>query len=301
MTGSRDMIHPEAGPYAERVSAMSAVARGRCRVVGEVAYGADPRQALDIFLPDEDPAAPVPVFLFFHGGAWRAGDKNWMGFLAPLFVDLPAIYISAGYRLSPEHRFPAHIDDVLDALAWVIANVGAFGGDPDRVFIGGHSAGGHLAALAAARPDLREQRGIPDGTIRACLPVSAAFDFRAPRDQRDRTQEIIYAEVLADAAQDAEASPIAWADRVDIPFFITFGEADFPRTRVQGAAMAEALSRRGAVPVSWLELPGAGHFDTNQDCTDVTHPWVAEARRLIAGGAPRSGAIEPQIVLEREA
>ena len=300
MTERRDMIHPEAGPYAERVLALSALARQRCRLVGDVAYGADPRQALDIFLPDQDPAAPCPVFVFFHGGAWRAGDKAWMGFLAPLFVDLPAIYVSAGYRLSPEHRFPAHLDDVLDALAWVVANIGAHGGDPDRVFVGGHSAGGHLAALAAARPDLRAQRGIPDGAVRGCLPVSAAFDFRAPPGQRDRTQEIIYAEVLADAGQDVDASPIAWVDRIDMPFFITYGDADFPRIRDQGAAMAEALSRRGA-PVSWLVLPGAGHFDTNQDCTDTTHPWVAEARRLIAGGPPRSGAIRPQIALQREA
>lgn len=112
----------------------------------------------------------------------------------------------------------------------------------------------------AARPDFRAQCGVPVGAVKACLPVSAAFDFRAPPGQRDRTQEIIYAEVLADPAHDVDASPIAWAENIDMPFFITFGENDFPRTRKQGAAMVETLSRRGDVPVSWLELPGAGPF-----------------------------------------
>jgi acetyl esterase/lipase len=231
------------------------------------------------------------VLLFLHGGAWRAGHRNWMGFMAPLFLDLPAIFVSACYRLAPAHRFPAHLDDTIEALAWVNREIGRFGGDPGRIHIGGHSAGGHLAALAAVRSDLRAARGIPARALCGCLPVSGSFDFRAPPESRDRVQTIIYDEVLARPDQDAEASPIVWAERLDVPILITFGGNDWPRLRAQAPAMIARLETVGRVPVSWLELPGAGHFDTSQDCTDISHPWVAEARRLLGGGTPHKGEL----------
>ena len=94
------MIHPDAQAYGERVTAMSDAARARCRVE-EAAYGADPLQKLDIWLPEGSAGGPHPVLVFLHGGARRAGNRHWMGFLAPLFLDLPAIFVSVGYRLSP--------------------------------------------------------------------------------------------------------------------------------------------------------------------------------------------------------
>lgn len=285
-----EMIHPEANAYAERVVALSDRARAACRME-EVAYGPDPRQRLDIYLPQVAPSAPMPVFLFLHGGAWRAGDRHWMGFLAPLFLDLPAIFVSVGYRLAPAYRFPINLEDTIDALAWAAREIRTYGGDPGRLYLGGHSAGGHLAALAAVRSDLRAARGVPAGALRACLPVSGSFDFRAPPEERDRTQQIIYDEVLARPEQDAEASPIVWAEGLDVPMFIAFGGNDFPRLRRQAPAMVARLEETGRVPVSWLELPGAGHFDTNQDCTDREHLWVAEARRIVAGGVPAQGAL----------
>ncbi len=285
------MIHPDAQAYGDRVTAMSDAARARSRVE-EVAYGTDPYQKLDIWLPENGGSGPLPVLLFLHGGAWRAGNRHWMGFLAPLFLDLPAIFVSVGYRLSPEHRFPAHLEDTIDALVWVSREIGRYGGDPTRLFIGGHSAGGHLAALATARSDLRAARGVPAGCLRGCLPVSASYDFRPPPEARDAVQEAIYREVLASPEQDAEASPILWAEGIDVPIFIAYGEKDWPRLRAQAPAMIGRLTDLGRIPVSWMELPGAGHFDTNQACTGPEHPWMAEARRLVAGGAPARGPLD---------
>ena len=107
----------------------------------DVPYGDDFYHKIDIFLPEQEGLNGLPVFMFFHGGAWRHGFKEWEGFIAPNITDLPAIFISGNYRLSPESKWPAQINDVADAVAWVFNNIDKYGGDPNRIFVGGHSAG----------------------------------------------------------------------------------------------------------------------------------------------------------------
>jgi arylformamidase len=106
-----------------------------------------------LFLPATAPSAPLLVFAFIHGGAWTSGCKEWMGFMAPSFVGLPLVFVSISYRKAPDHRLSVQLDDITSALAWITANIDQYGGDPARLFIGGHSAGGHLAALVALRPE----------------------------------------------------------------------------------------------------------------------------------------------------
>ena len=121
---------------------------------------------------------PCHVIVFLHGGGWTHGFKEWMGFMAPSIVAWPAVFISVAYRLAPDHRYPAQLDDTLSALAWIQRNIRDYGGDPNAIAVGGHSAGGHLASLAALRTDLHGGHGIPLDAIKACLPVSSTFDFR---------------------------------------------------------------------------------------------------------------------------
>ena len=155
--------------YAGEALVRSRIAALRCRTALDVAYGADEDQALDIYLPPGADAAGVPVLLYFHGGAWRHGYKEWNGFMAPAFVDLPAIFISVGYRLAPEHRFPAQLDDGLAALAWVHRTVADHGGDPARISVAGWSAGGALGALLALRRETYAAHGAA-GRRRQGLP-----------------------------------------------------------------------------------------------------------------------------------
>ena len=270
------MLHAGADTYAERVTAMSKVAQANVRVELDVAYGGDPRQRLDVYLPEAVRPGGVPVLCFLHGGAWRNGDKVWMGFLAPLFVDLPAVFVSVGYRLSPAHRFPSHLEDAREAFAWVRTNVAGYGGDPQRLFVGGHSAGGHLAVLAALRH--------PELGVAGCLPLSAACDLRRAVGNED-VPAAVYDEVLARPEDAQLASPLCYADAAHQPFLLAYGEKDFPRIRHQGAALAAAL-RRAGVAVTVLELPGADHFEASAGCTSRDHPWVVAARSFIAGPPP---------------
>ena len=119
-TASNTRVPGPARQYGESALAAAAGAQARCRTGLDVAFGLDYYQKLDLYLPDTMPEAEVPVLLFFHGGAWQHGYKEWAGLMAPAFIDLPAIFVAASYRKVPEAKFPAPLDDAFLALQWVL-------------------------------------------------------------------------------------------------------------------------------------------------------------------------------------
>ena len=152
------------------------------QLVKNVAYGALPRQRLDVWRMSTTPLH-APVVLFIHGGSWMMGDKREQG--RPMlheFVRRGWIAVVPNYRLAPRHRWPAQIEDVTRALGWVKKNVATFGGDPERVVIAGGSAGGQLAALAALsandeswRPN--DMAEVTDWSVRGAMPFYGVLEM----------------------------------------------------------------------------------------------------------------------------
>lgn len=113
------------------------------------------RQVLDVFSPGGDKAKKCPVVVFVHGGTWMMGDKNFFGVnrgFGQMFARNGFVAVLPNYRLSPFVRHPEHARDVARAFAWAVHNAEKYGGDPSRVVLIGHSAGGHLATLVATDP-----------------------------------------------------------------------------------------------------------------------------------------------------
>ena len=270
------MQMPAANAYAAAALARSRAAASECRTVLDQAYGPDRKHRLDLYLPWAR-VTGAPVLIFLHGGSWTHGYKEWMGLMAPALVDLPAIFIAANYRLAPAHRFPAQLEDTLATLAWTAAEIEPYGGDPARVFLGGHSAGGHLAALATLRRDLWPRHGIAEGAVRACLPVSTTFDYRG--DPSDAGS------FLARPEDAGAASPIAYVEGNRVPFLIAYGSADFERAKLTSRAMAAALARTGCTARE-MEIAGADHFEMNLGSGDRGHPWTRAVRAWLGTGEP---------------
>lgn len=251
----QEPLSPVGARYQDEILALGAGLAGE-----EHRYGDDPYQSLAVFRAAQPSG---DVLLFFHGGGWTSGYKEWMHFMAPALTARGVTFVSAGYRLAPGHVFPTGYEDAQRALAWVREHIAASGGDPRRVFAGGHSAGGHYAALLAVRR--------PRGEVAGCLPVSGVFRFGTGSGLSVRPR------FLGDAAGvEAQASPVLQVTRGCPPFLLAHGERDFPHLVAQAAEMETTLAAVG-VPVRRLVLPQRDHFSASIACGEAAGPWVAPA------------------------
>ena len=228
--------------------------------------------ALDVYRRRDRPTG-CPTFVYVHGGGWVLGYREYQGL--PLLHHLAArgwTCFSVDYRLSPRATFPDHLIDVKRALAWVRAHGAEYGADPAFVVVGGNSAGGHLASLAALTAnDPMYQPGFEgvDTSVAACASFYGIYDF-ADRDGVWPHQgmrwllERVVMKVTRRADPEAyeRASPIARVRADAPPFLVVHGEHDSLAPVAEARRFVEALRARSRAPVAYAEVPGAQHaFD----------------------------------------
>ena len=267
-------MSPSAEDYSATAFRRTDEAKATTRHILDVAYGPEDDQDIDIYLPDDVTATNVPVFMFIHGGSWTHGYKEWLGFMAPAFTTLPAIFVSVAYRLAPDTKFPLPVEDCRDALKWVYENIGEHGGDRNRIFVGGHSAGGHLAAMLTLELDALEASGLPRDVLKACFPVSGVFDLVGRDEER-------LGPLLSSPADARAASPIQLVEGNRTPFLFAIGEIDFPELIPQSHAMAEALRNQSGT-VELMDMPGEDHFNISLQGGNPDGPWVTSVREWMS-------------------
>jgi len=228
-------------------------------------YGEDLYQRIALFVP---PRPNGTVLAYMHGGGWTSGFKEVMAFMAPGFLEKGIVFASIGYRLAPKHLFPDQFDDVCRAMAWLQQNIADHGGNRDRIFVGGHSAGGHYAALLATRGDWHARHGILGKPLRGCLPVSGVFDLTATGGLSVRPRFL----GPSDSGHDKPASPIQHLPQHPVPFLIAHGERDFPHLIRQAEEMESALRQRGG-DVERIVFPRCDHFASSLATADRAQPW----------------------------
>jgi acetyl esterase/lipase len=227
------------------------------------------RHRLDVYRPRGK--GPFPVLVFLHGGGWMIGKKdNYLGLygygtIARCLAERGLVVVLPNYRLSPAVRHPAHIEDVARAFAWACRNARRYGGDPRRVFVGGHSAGGHLAALLATDPRYLRKVGLGPQAVRAVVALSGVYrvdnlDLRlvlnGPAGARLLEAEARpLALVFGDAETAREASPLSHVRRGLPPFLLVNAGWDLPPLKPMTRAFAAALKKSGCAvqvkTVSW--------------------------------------------------
>lgn len=226
--------------------------QGTALATSGAAYGAHPAQRLDVVVPDAP--GPHPVIVFFHGGGWDSGRPEDYRFVGRAFAREGHVVVLAGYRLGAEGLYPAMIDDAAAALAWVRTNIAGLGGDPQRVFVMGHSAGAHMAALVTLDRRWLELRGVPAGFVRGVIGLSGPYDFHPfTSDQARRA--------FGHVADPAQTQPIAFARPDAPPMLLLTGEADDTVKPRNSRALGAALVRAGAA-ARVVSLPGVDHAGT---------------------------------------
>jgi acetyl esterase/lipase len=220
-------------------------------VVHDIAYGRDARQKLDIYLPVQ-PTAGHPVIVFFYGGSWQTGSKADYLFVGQAFASRGYITVIADYRLYPQAPYPAFMDDCAAAFVWTHAHIADYGGDPDNLFVGGHSAGGYNAVMLTANETYIKQAGGQPAWIKATFGLSGPYDFLPLTDPA-----LIE---LFGGAHNAASQPITYAKPGLPPMLLLYGDKDtevLPRNSIN---MAARLRANGDT-VADKAYPGFDHID----------------------------------------
>jgi arylformamidase len=238
----------------------------------DLAFGAHRLQRCDVFAPHN--ASQCPVLIFWHGGGWTNGYRQYVHFMAQQVCALGMVLVAPSYRLVPAHKLPSAYEDALACFEYVRSHAPGWGVDAARIVLSGHSAGGHLAALVALR-GLRDQ----PQAIRACLPISAILDLHHPAPAAGSLEERVYTMVLQERSHDALLSPLYWAAGYRAPLRLTVGERDSERVRLSNRRLQAMLEAQNA-PSKLEVLVGLNHFDTHTMLRDARHPWYRQLQSL---------------------
>jgi acetyl esterase/lipase len=149
---------------------------GSYRKSADISYGADPRQKLDIYAPHEV-AVGAPVVVFFYGGSWRMGNRGDYAFVGEALASRGILTVIADYRLYPEASYPGFVEDSAAAVAWTARRVRSYGGNPERLFVMGHSAGAYNAAMLALDAQWLGAQGMKTSALRGWIGLAGPYDF----------------------------------------------------------------------------------------------------------------------------
>ena len=251
------ILVPDANDYMARWGDESERLRGTLSCTLDVAYGPSDAERLDIF---PAPAANAPVVVYFHGGAWTRWDKANNSFQAVPFTGAGATFVSVDFALVPLVTLDELIRQCRAAVAWVHGNARGFGGDPDRLYIAGHSSGGHEVGMLATT-DWADW-GLPGDVIKGTFAASGIYDVEPVR-LSSRNE---YLRLDKDATR--RNSPIHHIRDVMPPMLIAYGENEQREFRRQSITFAQALRGSGHT-VRELDLSGLNHFEVAEQYGDA--------------------------------
>jgi acetyl esterase/lipase len=240
------------------------------RLTSGIAYGDLPRQTLDIYIP----ANPVsenselkgktentraitnkglPVVVFFYGGSWDSGNRGSYKFIGEAMTSQGFIAVIPDYRVYPEVLFPGFMEDPAKAAKWVKLHAAEFGGDPERVFLAGHSAGAHIAAMLVLDPEFLAKQNSKPKDFAGMIGLAGPYDFLPLKSDRLKT-------IFGPEDQRSKSQPINFVTGNNPPMLLMVGTKDgtvWPRNTYNLAAKIKAAGG----PVEVAEFAGYGHVD----------------------------------------
>lgn len=269
----RDIVLKLYGPL------LAAAPKAGVEVTRGVAYGVHPRQILDVYRRGS--ATNVPVVLFVHGGAFVRGNKDVTeevyANVCYYFARHGYLAVNVEYRLAPESRFPGGVEDLAGAVAWAKRNARDFGGDPERLFLAGHSAGSTHVAGYAWDPNLPTRR---DAAVRGIVLISGRLRVDNRPDNPNAAGVRAY---FGDDESKYEAqSPVTYAAASPLPVFLAIAEYENPLLDIYGAETLHRIGlARGRVP-RFLRLPRHNHISIIAHVNTAEDTLGAEMRDFFA-------------------
>jgi arylformamidase len=246
---------PTLSQIVQRFESNSEATRRRLGQPIRISYGPTAIETLDIFKTTRPNA---PIFIFIHGGAWRAELGKNSAFFAEMFVAAGAHYVVPDFVWVQDvqgNLLPL-ADQVRRAIVWVYQNAATFGADANRIYIGGHSSGGHLAGVALTT-NWRRDFGVPDDLVKGGLCISGMFDLKPPRLSA-RSSYVKFTDEIEDAL-----SPQRHLDQLRAPIVVAYGTNETPDFQRQSRDFAAAVQAMGK-PVQLLVGQNYNHFEMRE-------------------------------------
>ncbi len=273
---------PEFQAWFDRYEAASVAFRNRWPGRLDLPYGDGPRQAIDLFLPAATTRPPLLVFL--HGGYWQSRDRKDFSFVAEPLVAAGAAVALLGYDLAPAVTMSGIVGQIRDGLAWLHRQGAEQGFDPERILVAGHSAGGHLAAMALAT-DWPGAFGLPADLIKGVVAISGVFDLEPIR--RCYLNDVL----RMDEAEARRNSPLHLGLGQPCPVLVTVGERETAAFHEQSRAYAAKLAAAGW-RCALATQPAADHFEIVMTLAAPDTPIVqAIARQMGLGRLDGGGGV----------
>ncbi|HET9734564.1 MAG TPA: alpha/beta hydrolase [Burkholderiales bacterium] len=263
-------LFPDHPRHFARWQESSARARGTMICYLDRAYGNAPGETLDIFPARKGDGS---VLVFIHGGYWRSLDKKDFSFLAPAWVDAGVSLVVVNYGLAPVVTVERIVQQMLAASAWVYRHAEEYGMDEERLFVSGHSAGGHLAAMMLAALWQVYERSLPKDLYKGALAVSGVYDLR-PLVQVDWLQ----GDLRLDEATALKLSPAFLPPATRAPLTLAVGGLESSEFKRQNALLAQ---RWKSVLARDVPMPGRDHFTVIDGLADRANPLFAATRRMM--------------------
>lgn len=240
---------PEFQSHFDRWAQASAQARRELDVELDVPYGDDRMETMDIFRPQGEAGA---LLMFIHGGYWRALDKKDHSFVAAPFVKSGAAVAAINYSLCPAVKVEDIVIQCLKAGAWLYRNAAEVGAPRNRIFVAGHSAGGHLAAMCMAAQWPRYSRGLPEKVMQAGMPISGIYDLT-----EICLTPSVNADIRLNEAGAIRVSPAFMPPATRAPVHLAVGGREIDGFRYQQDLLADKWSN---VIADNIVSPGDNHF-----------------------------------------
>lgn len=223
-------------------------------LLAEGRYGGLDAQKVEVIAPQVGLQSKLPVLVFIHGGGWHSGTPGDYHFIGRRFARAGYLVILPGYRLGAEGRYPNMLEDSAAAVAWSRENLSRFGGDPDRVFLMGHSAGAYNVVMLALERQWLGRVGVPDGFVKGVVGLSGPYDFYPFTSDSARN-------AFGHVADPALTQPIRFVRGDGPPMLLLTGDSDETVKPRNSRVLAQALSNAGQ-PNSPVVLAGVDHSGT---------------------------------------
>ena len=226
----------------------------RKRIPGRlnVAYGLAPKQTLDVF-PPSNGRAGAPALIYIHGGYWQMSDKDDTTYIAPQFLEAGIAFIPLNYTLAPDADLDVMVDECRRAVAWIYGNADEIGVNPDRLYIAGHSAGGHLTAMLLATDWSSVDPALPVMPFKGACALSGLYDLEPIR-------LTFLNDVLGlDSEVAARNSPLYLDPVAEIPLILSVGEMETEEFQRHQAELCAAWVAKG-LTVKEIPAPGCHHY-----------------------------------------